>query len=115
MGRVEHGWLERKGGAWDKLCTYGPDGLYKETGRSSLPGLTLYRVVRYCGMGPKGGFKTAAEEGRRGYGSGTPSSMLASITLRASPDSGEVSALMIHGRQEEMQLLGAFALHYSKI
>lgn len=62
MGRVERGWLEGKGGAWDKLCAYGWNGLYKETGRGSLPGLMLYRVVRYCGMGPNGGFETAAEE-----------------------------------------------------
>ena len=56
MGREERGWLEGKRGAWDKLCAYGQDGLYKETGRGSLPGLMLYWVVRYCSMGPDSGF-----------------------------------------------------------
>ena len=43
------------------------------------------------------------------------SSVLASIMPRASLDSGEVPALMIHRREKKMQLLGASVLHLSKI
>lgn len=86
----------------------------------SLPEFMLYQAVRYCSMGPDSGFL------REELGAGKKiwewhalgsllSSGLASIMPRASLDSGEVPALMIHRMEKKTQLLGASVLHFSKI
>ena len=114
------GWGGEEEGAGDELYTYSPDGRYRETWRGAPSRVHAVSGGQILQHGPDSGFL------REELGAGKKiwewhalgsllSTGLASIMSRASLDSREVPALMIHRMEKKTQLLGASVLHFSNI